>query len=329
MNDYQFFVTASETARAGFEKQTPAGASFSAFRLFAKGINQSLVKDREQLDKEKQEITSEYNPKKAGEKIAELESIFNKTVAFKQDNLRKILDRLITTKRSAIEQFTCTPPTDRQLRLIDSVSRRDGNISDTEWNMIVNECSSNYQASAILNDFAKNHGKDYALPFEPEEDLKDLDNLNERLTRVVDHISEKPLDAGLDIAEFFAHDDSRGETYGVINLLCEKFDSSSPAYVAESLVDLTDLADLTARLLEARGVAYHNGAKDLFGEIVKINMDIRDNGLNEDNLERAEKLIVMVNTLYPSKRVDSLKSNKQPESVGKNIADILNPSDRK
>ena len=326
MNDFSFFVKTSETARKGFEKQTPSGASFAAFRKFAKGINTSLVKDRKLYEQDTQEIRKKYLPRVADEKVAELKNAFMSTVSMKQDILRNICNRLISANENAIGQATITPPTDRQLRIIDSISRRDGNISDTEWNMVVSECSPNYQASAILNDFAEKHNKSYTLPFEPEKALQDLKILNEKLNKVIDHISEDPITAGnLDIAEFFAHDESRGQTYGVINILCEKFDTLAPAYVAESIVDLTDPAELTARLLEARGIAYRNNAKDLFNEIVRCDMRIRDNGLNEDNLKRAEELISIVHTLYPSNQGNPIKPDKAQVTAGKNVSDLLNP----
>ena len=104
--DFDFFKKVSDTARAGFEKQTPAGASFSAFRAFAKSINQSLMNDRKELDQGKQEIKEKYVPKVADEKILEMESVYNSTVKAKQDVLRNVLDKLITSKRNAIEQYT-------------------------------------------------------------------------------------------------------------------------------------------------------------------------------------------------------------------------------
>lgn len=297
---FDFFKKTSESARAGFEKQSPAGTSFAGFRKFAKSINESLMNERKQIEEKKEENRRTYSVKVAGEKNLELDSSYKALANGKKEVCLRVLDKLIESKKSAITQYTLTPPTDKQLRLIDSLSRRIGSVGDTEWNMVVAEISTNYQASAILNDLAKKNGKDYSIPFTPDEQLEHLETLKTDLKEVINCIEQDPLDAGLKIATFFNYTPDRG-IYGLTNLYAEELDSIAPAYVAESIADLTDPADLSARLLEARNTAYRNKANDLFTQIVRTTMSIRDDGLNDDNLHRAEELIAMVRTLYPEK----------------------------
>lgn len=292
MNSYDFHKNTSEAARTGYERQTPTGASFEAFRRFARTINSSLMEESRKLDQERKELAKTYATPVAKEKISVVESAFQNSVKGKQVELGRILDRLIDAKRNAIVKYTTQPPTDRQLRLIDAMSRRAGDISATEWSMLVSEMAGNYQASALVLQIAKENGKPYALPFDPDESLQKLSILNDQLKRVVEHIHEEPLTAGYESAEFL--EDSPD---GKIPSLCAEFDSISPSYTAESMVELTDPADLEERLLKARGTAFRKD-RTLFNEVVTAHLDIKENGLNDDNLGRAEKLISLVSTLY-------------------------------
>ena len=164
MNNFEFYRKASESARAGYLKQANPGTSFAGFRLFAKGINESLVKDRKEFETKKTEILTKYNAEYAREEIASLESALTTVINAKKETLHKVKDKLIADKRESIRRFTLEPPTERQLRIIDSVSRRIESVSDYEWNMVVAEVSSNYQASAILHDLATKAGKEYKIP---------------------------------------------------------------------------------------------------------------------------------------------------------------------
>ena len=305
MNMTEFFQETSKSARTGYNKPSPSGSSFAGFRMFAKSIHKSLLHEREEMENQIEENSRSYI--NAGEKNIELKSGYDKLVKEKQSVLTGVKNKLIAPRETAIEKYTVEPPTDKQMKLYNVAVLRIDTISDREWNMIVSECASNYQASALLRDLAEKHGKLYQIPFDPEEQLNKLHALSDSLDFVIDHIGEDPYDdtSLLRMAEFFNYDPSR-ETYGQINILCEEFDSGASTYVPESIVELTDPADLYSRLMSARNVAYHNKAMDLFGEIVKVDMSIRDNGLNEENLTRAEYLINYINILYPEKVPDNV-----------------------
>jgi len=297
-NDFRFFTDATAAARGGNGKTTPH-TSFRAFGNFARGINLSLRKDYEEFEKEKAEIREEYSPKKAQEKIAEKEAVFKVNVGGKVDFLTNTLDRLAGNVRNTLERFAMIPPTQEGILAIDTAEKRIDTMTETEFLMFVKNHAENYQESAYLQAIAKKHGKDYKLPFEPEEAINNLDKLVPLLKeQVIANIGKDPVEH-IEMRMFLEHEEGK-PLYGQINPLVEYFDNLPIAVEdGDPIPELTNQKDLEDRLIKARQTCWYNNAKALWEEAVSIGSDIQRNGMTTENISKAERMIKIVNELFP------------------------------
>ena len=100
------------------------------------------------------------------------------------------------------------------------------------------------------------------------------------------------------MAQFFNYQDN-GKAYGIINQIMEYYDNVPVDIDGEQpIYELTDKEELQSRLLKTRQTLWDNNAKALWEVSVQIDSDIKNNGLNEDNLIRAERMIKVTNELY-------------------------------
>ena len=292
--DFNFYRSGTASARG--EKGTPAPSTyFGAFRMVARDINTTCRNDRNTIENEIKELSATLNRNALFARRSELESAFNAVVHNKQEFLLRILDKLIDSKKEAIKQFTVTPPSADHITLIESAEKRIDSISETEWLMIVETVANNYQESALLHDIAEKHGKSYKLPYEPEQANADLDELRKRMkAEVIDHIGEDP---SINMQMFFNHKDD-SEIYGRLNELCVEFDELPVNLVENPIVELTNTEDLETRVNNARYTAYKANDKELWNQLVTVSFSIKE-GINDNNLHEAERLISLVNAKYP------------------------------
>ena len=296
--DLQFFINASNAAKGSKGKSTPY-TSFYAFRKFAASMNIALRHDWEEMEKEKAELRKTYVPKVVQEKGAALESVFNDAVKTKQAFLSDTLDRLTGNVERAYKKFAMIPPSAEKIQMIENAEKRIDSMSETEFIMLVENVSGNYQESALLHSIATKHGKGYNIPFEPEEAAKNLETLKKQLKeKVINNIGRDPVEC-LEMATFFRHED--GNTiYGQLNALSEYFDNLPIAIEEEKPIPaLTDQKDLQDRLLKARQICWDKNAKALWEETITVNSEIQNKGLSEENITKAERIIRIVGELFP------------------------------
>lgn len=299
-SDYRFYINASEAAKGTKGRMMP-GTSFYAFRMFAKSMNESIRKDWAAKEAEKAEYAKDHNAKAIEKKFHDADTVFADYVTGKKEMLTRILDKLASNTQRAFEKFTMIPPRPESITKIDLADKRFDTMSETEFLLLAEDCASNYQESSYLQAVAKKHGKDYKIPFEPGEAKENLNLLVSIMKRdVIAHIDDDPVE-NLALGTYFAHKDG-GEIYGYINLYSCYFDDL-PVFVQDEsdiIPELTDRADIENNLVAARKVCWENGLKSLWNDAVNIGYDIQKNGLTLDNITKAEKIITVVNEMYPS-----------------------------
>lgn len=295
--DFNFYKDATQAAQGTKGNALPA-ASFGAFRMFARSVNQAIRNDYAEKEKQKASFKEELSSKRAQEKSLELDNIFKVMVTGKQDVLTRTLAKLENNTRNAVKKFALIPPTPEGIMKIENAEKRIDSISETEWLMLAEDVADNYQEAALLKSVAAKHGKDYDIPFEPGKATENLDNLVSMLKKeVIANIGEDPLEH-MNMATFFRHEPGVESIYGMMNLYAEYFDTLPVATVTDVVAEMENADDLTARMKEARFIAWKNKANTLWEEFLSVDRDIQKNGLTDENTNKAEKLIRIVNEQY-------------------------------
>ena len=300
--DFNFYRHATAAARNSDNKATPY-TSFYAFRMFADTLNAVLRNDFKAKEKEKAGYKEELSSKRVQEKSLALDEAYNSSVKGKQNKLTEILDKLAGNIRDAYERFTMIPPSPEGILRIENAAKRLDTMTETEFLLLAKAASNNYQETALLQSEARKHGRDYNIPFEPEEAKENLDKLVKLIKEnVIDNIGESRSEH-YEMANFFLNNkDAEGYTYGKINPLVEYFEAL-PIYIADAdiIPELVDKDNLQGRLVKARQICWENNQKALWEEAVHVGIELQNKGLNTESISKAEKIIKIVSEMYPDK----------------------------
>ena len=249
MSDYRFSQEALERGRKIFKEQAAtvipqANSNLSALRGLIISGYRIISGYQEKLKLETQENREKLSVKLADEANKKLTDEFNQKVQDIQTVLSVRLNDLMEAKNAAVRSFAMLPPSDKQFKLLQALQMREGDLSDFEWQMYVEEMAGNYTASKILQKEAGKRDKTIFPPFSPEDTIDKLNQFSFAAKTAIDNIGN--LDESI-IGKSFVTDAPEGE--GINGLIADIDSNLATIIPAERLTVLK-------RLKEAQQNAY-------------------------------------------------------------------------
>ena len=293
MNDnFKSRVNSALTSKESYDKQRvrpDTKHSYTGWVFKARQANKALCNANARIKADEAELRKTYTDKVVAEKMADAKAKYNQQVKMNKEKLISELVEACNGKRNAIQEYVTAVPPDDISRLIQTIQIRinaGGKIGESEWNMFVRRVSDSgsYQALAMLNDIAIQLHRDFTLPFNVDDNLTDIDNVEKMLLSVAEDIEKPESEWGYWQMAFLS------DTPNNLKQMLENLDTSLGATVAEKEATRID------RLKESAQVALHAGKDNLFRDIYAFIAENRDQLMTAEEIkqevaDKAEQLI--------------------------------------
>lgn len=292
------YETASRIAVVGQQayKDLPAeramkGTSLTGFRKIVIAEHESCKMKRERLATEIEKAKDELSARLAGERIEQLNREYNAVVAGKKSLLKTYMSRVMDMKRRAVEKFSLKAPSDEDLRLLQVVTLRGWeDLSKAERVALIEKTASSPMFAKAVKKLADAAGESIVLPFDIDEHMKTLDDVERRFEMAIDAIDVEPNNYGN--MEFFGSYDNSS----FVALITE-LDGDA----ASTVPDPTSIIERLNIALERADDAHDSKLKAEIKAFINVHKPdlLTDAEKRADLLTRAEDLIERAESLSP------------------------------
>ena len=256
-----FTINISQFLKDSYDKKSVIGDKNRSYITFVKLCNdlmEMLLQGSASLAVKKKEISDEFSPEVARQKIAEVEKEYNERLDRIQRKLSVFNDELRESTLAQATKYYTAPMSDEDLRINQTAEMLKDSLTDIQWEMYIKRISEggNYSALAKLNSTAEASGHGFSMPEKPDEKIEDINNIHTVFSRIIKNIGT-PDKISLMDRNFITEG---SEIYKIL----ERFDSN----VSTAIPDREE--SLLGRLNTARDVAYKSGDFETYNQIVRF-----------------------------------------------------------
>jgi hypothetical protein len=229
------------------------------FQQLCQSHRSECLKKMAAFESEKANILETWAPKRAESKIFDLRINLEGDIAISKAELEQELSAMIEGKRAQFKRIALSAPSDEQLRLLQTIALRADDLNPAEIAGIADNFADCHQAMRALASLAKKSGITVVVPDSAESFEMSIDEVHERLHRLIDEIDTPNDQLGYVETDFFLYPDSvSGPTF----VMCEELDGKP--YTVEQ-IDQRKTA--LSALAEAAAIAEADGEQERAEEI--------------------------------------------------------------
>ena len=259
----------------------------SGILMIWRTLHTVCLKAKNRLDEQIEDIKNTYAPNVANEKITALRSEYREFINANAKKYTDHINMVFDEKINEVDKLIAKTANPELVSLIQTINMR-SEVSDREWSAIVARVTAahDYQATRLLADVAEKFNRSFAVPFDPDRRIDDIEEARAELLKTV-----KILD--VNDSDFSYTDMCIVGKYNEPTLKQQKYNQLDHAVGTAAPAKQANLVD---RLKEASEIARAKGDNNTANEIVRFLYNnvtrIEDRQVvNAFYKEEAEKLI--------------------------------------